>query len=224
MACDRCGSACQGKHCKTCEQLIAQGGRATDDVRTTGVGLEDYSCPECGGPTSGQGVVCRTCRQSVVPDGGSEYVVATDGGAVNPEAYLQEAATRLAAARKCPDLTESQRKAAGHIRGLVETLAESIVATRQLEDASEPVTDGGYPQPEIGDRVTFIDSGGHEHRAVVVDAVQDSEYISLVRSEQGQLGEDYTWSTDTETSVYPHYTEWPPGEHETHAFILGWSE
>jgi len=86
------------------------------------------------------------------------------------------------------------------------------------------VADGGYPQPEIGDRVTFIDTDGREHRAVVVDAVQDAEYISLVRSEQGQLGEDYTWSVDTETSVYPHYTEWASGAHKTHAFMLGWSE
>jgi len=61
---------------------------------------------------------------------------------------------------------------------------------------------------EIGDRVTYYDSDEEPHRAVVVDAVEDDDYINVVRADSQthdyDLGEEYVWKTITETSVFRH--------------------
>jgi hypothetical protein len=75
----------------------------------------------------------------------------------------------------------------------------------------------------IGDHVTYIDGDGDEHRAVVVSTCPDADYISVVTSEQGQLGNDYTYSVETHTSVHPHPDEWDgPSAVETYAYKTGW--
>jgi hypothetical protein len=110
-----------------------------------------------------------------------------------------------------------------------EAEAKQAVEQHQLDthhhvEYQHIATDGGYPQPEIGDLVTFVDSDGNENRGIVVHGAPNDHYVSLVTSEQGEFGIDYTWSVTTHTSVYPHYTVWPEGEHATHAFIPGWDE
>jgi len=62
MTCDRCGSRTTRNHlCRECAILD----RDSHDTET-------YDCPDCGGPTSGEGVTCASCRST-----------ATDGGAPN---------------------------------------------------------------------------------------------------------------------------------------------
>lgn len=75
-------------------------------------------------------------------------------------------------------------------------------------------------QPEIGDRVTFIDSDGDRHRALVVDHVPDAEYVTLVWGSGPELGEGYNHEVNTETSIYPHTSV--GGDWATSAFIPGW--
>lgn len=79
------------------------------------------------------------------------------------------------------------------------------------------------PVLDIGDHVTYIDTDGDEHRAVVVSTCPGEDYISVVTSDQGQLGDDYTWSVTTHTSVYPHPDEWDGDSAiETTAYKSGW--
>ena len=54
MSCELCGSACTGHRCASCKRIA----RAEDAVADT----ETYECPDCGGRTSGRGVVCASCR------------------------------------------------------------------------------------------------------------------------------------------------------------------
>ena len=76
---------------------------------------------------------------------------------------------------------------------------------------------------DIGQHVTYIDGDGEEHRAVVVSTCPDADYISCATSNQGELGNDYTWSVETRTSVFPHPDEWDgPSAVETHAYKAGW--
>lgn len=54
MSCEVCGSRCHGRRCATCEKMAS----AEDQL----VDTETFDCPECGGRTSGRGVVCASCR------------------------------------------------------------------------------------------------------------------------------------------------------------------
>lgn len=77
-------------------------------------------------------------------------------------------------------------------------------------------------QPEIGDRVTYIDGDETEHRALVVDDCSDAEYVTICHGGQGQLGEDYNSSVESESSVYPHEDLGDDYTATTHAFRPGW--
>jgi hypothetical protein len=52
--CLDCGMPTQKRRCQTCrvEHNAGDGGSLTD-----------HECPDCGGPTSGEGVTCATCRR-----------------------------------------------------------------------------------------------------------------------------------------------------------------
>lgn len=79
------------------------------------------------------------------------------------------------------------------------------------------------PQPELGDRVTFIDSDGDRHRALVVDECRDAAYITVVTGCNGPLGKTYNHGTDDYSSVFPHTsTTNDPVALDTTAFIPGW--
>lgn len=79
-------------------------------------------------------------------------------------------------------------------------------------------------QPAIGDRVTFIDSEGDRHRALVVDECRDAPYITVVTGVNGQLGETYNHGTDDHSSVFPHTSiSDDPQATKTTAFIPGWT-
>lgn len=79
------------------------------------------------------------------------------------------------------------------------------------------------PILEIGEKVTYIDTDGGEHRGVVVSTCPDADYITVATGGQGELGDDYNHSVDSHSSVYPHPDEWD-GETaaETHAYKTGW--
>jgi len=60
--CLKCGTSTPRRLCRDCAR----------DERYTGTverGIE-YECPDCGGPTSGEGVTCFECRGEVRADGG----------------------------------------------------------------------------------------------------------------------------------------------------------
>ncbi|MCG1002848.1 MULTISPECIES: hypothetical protein [Halobacterium] len=62
--CLECGRDCQGARCELCS--VEHNAPDTSD-------LDDYECPECGGPTSGEGVTCSVCRsEKARADGGEE--------------------------------------------------------------------------------------------------------------------------------------------------------
>lgn len=55
MACERCGTPTTGRFCRFCEREQRHG----DDLDE-----HDWAeCPQCGGITSGAGIVCATCRR-----------------------------------------------------------------------------------------------------------------------------------------------------------------
>ena len=79
------------------------------------------------------------------------------------------------------------------------------------------------PILEIGSKVTFIDTDGDEHRALVVSSVPDDDYITLVVGDNGELGNDYISNVTTRTSIFPHPDEWDgPTASETNAYKSGW--
>lgn len=57
MGCRRCGSPTSRRLCKNCSTAV----RAENEARH-GPDPDWYECPECGGSTSGEGVVCYRCR------------------------------------------------------------------------------------------------------------------------------------------------------------------
>ena len=81
---------------------------------------------------------------------------------------------------------------------------------------------GEYPEPDIGDRVTYIDGDGNEHRAIVVSDCPGGEYITVVTGAQGELGEEYNHDVDAHSSTHPHVSVYENGS-KTYAFTLGWS-
>jgi hypothetical protein len=67
MGCDLCGKATPRSRCRQCALRTSE--EAVDVV-------DEYpECPECGGTTSGEGVLCYRCR------GDDEQEIRTDGGA-----------------------------------------------------------------------------------------------------------------------------------------------
>lgn len=78
-------------------------------------------------------------------------------------------------------------------------------------------------QPEIGDRVTYIDNDGEYHRALVVDACEGDPYITCVTGWSGPLGKEYNHATNDHSSTFPHVSiSDEPHAMETTAFIPGW--
>jgi len=60
MGCRKCGCSTPHRICRECERME----RAEEQARRSGPGLalDVADCPECGGQTSGEGVVCWRCR------------------------------------------------------------------------------------------------------------------------------------------------------------------
>ncbi len=59
MGCRKCGCRTPNRICRECERME----RAEEVARRDcGPELFPADCPECGGPTSGEGVVCADCR------------------------------------------------------------------------------------------------------------------------------------------------------------------
>ncbi len=58
MGCQQCGCPTPYRICRECERME----RAEEQARRSGLGLDVADCPECGGQTSGEGVVCWRCR------------------------------------------------------------------------------------------------------------------------------------------------------------------
>jgi hypothetical protein len=52
--CLDCGMPTKKRRCQTCS--VEHNAPSADDH-------DDYECPDCGGPTSGDGVTCATCRR-----------------------------------------------------------------------------------------------------------------------------------------------------------------
>lgn len=77
------------------------------------------------------------------------------------------------------------------------------------------------PPSHVGERVTFVDEGGEERRAIVVSPVNDADYVSLVVSDNGELGEDYTHRVTAYTSVYHEDSEYAD---ETLIYREGWDD
>lgn len=77
-------------------------------------------------------------------------------------------------------------------------------------------------QPEIGDRVTYYDGDGDPHRALVVDACRDAEYVTVATGAQGELGEVYNHDVDAHTSTYPHADLGDEFTAEANAFKPSW--
>jgi hypothetical protein len=79
------------------------------------------------------------------------------------------------------------------------------------------------PVLDIGQKVTYIDGDGDEHRAVVVSTCPDADYITVATGEQAELGNGYNHSVESHSSVYPHPDEWDGGSAvETYAYKTGW--
>jgi hypothetical protein len=83
---------------------------------------------------------------------------------------------------------------------------------------------GDYPPIlENGQKVTYIDSDGDEHRALVVSTVPDADYITCVTGEQAEIGNGYNYSVESHSSVFPHPDEWDGDTAtETNAYKTGW--
>lgn len=81
-----------------------------------------------------------------------------------------------------------------------------------------------YPQIlSIGDRVTYIDGDGNEHRALVVSTCPDSDYITVITGGQEELGNGYNHSVESHSSTFPHPDEWDgDSAAKTHSYKQGW--
>lgn len=77
-------------------------------------------------------------------------------------------------------------------------------------------------QPKHGDRVTYFDGGGNAHPAIVIDPVEDAEFITCVTGDGATIGKSYVSKVDTHTSVYPHSDLGSDYTAETYAFKPGW--
>lgn len=79
------------------------------------------------------------------------------------------------------------------------------------------------PQPDIGDKVTYIDGDGERHRALVVDTCEGDPNITCVTGVNGPLGEEYNHGTEDHSSTFPHTSITDDGSAtDTYAFIPGW--
>lgn len=79
---------------------------------------------------------------------------------------------------------------------------------------------------DFGDRVTYVDSDGEAHRALVVEPLAGQEYVTVVRGGSSELGKGYNGpDVEVETSVYPHadaVDDSPGGTR--HVYRLGWPD
>jgi len=79
------------------------------------------------------------------------------------------------------------------------------------------------PILDIGQRVTYIDGDGEEHRAVVVSTCPDADYITLATGDQAELGDGYNHSVTAHSSTFPHPDEWNGASStKTYAYKAGW--
>lgn len=76
--------------------------------------------------------------------------------------------------------------------------------------------------PDFGDRVTYVDGEGEEHRALIVASVPDEEYVTLVTGANAEFGEGYNWGVDAHTSIYPHADLGAEFTATKHAYKPGW--
>ena len=76
--------------------------------------------------------------------------------------------------------------------------------------------------PDPGEKVTYFDENGEPVRAIVVDPVPESEYVTLVTGANNELGQGYIYDVDVHTSIYPHADLGEKYTEEKHAFKPGW--
>lgn len=77
---------------------------------------------------------------------------------------------------------------------------------------------------EIGDRVTYYDGDGETERGLVLDDVEDAEYITVVTGGDAELGEGYNHEAESHSSVYPHSVLGDQYTATRHAFKPGWPD
>lgn len=159
-------------------------------------------------------------------DRGNSYVKATHVAYQLPDADPQDSTTLSAIGSQLAALGREELLERWSADNTKQTVWRIVPDDEREEDDERAVaTDGGYPQPEIGDRVTYIDGDGDEHRALVLDACSGDPYITVVTGAQGDLGVEYNHDADAHASTFPHTSVWDDGQAmDTYAFILGWSE
>lgn len=77
-------------------------------------------------------------------------------------------------------------------------------------------------QPDYGDRVTYYDGDGEPENAIVVDPVEDDEYVTVVTGADDEFGEGYNHDVESHSSVHPHAELDDQYTATAYAFKPGW--
>jgi len=82
----------------------------------------------------------------------------------------------------------------------------------------------GTVNPDFGDQVTYIDTNGDEHKALIIEPIPDAEYVTVAVADADPREEYVGTGWDVQTSVYPH-ADLGDNYTATHcAFKPGWRQ